>query len=152
MWYFIHSGLLDIQKRANEVAPELVDSVSYLLNLGFEHKRFDIGRNRSKFNSNSETFCRALIYDVEQLAEVDGYSTWREKESNDLSNLVQERFRYLQNPENCNTAKKLLCNLNKVRQKKYYLFLAISHINKSVILIKDSNFFVISIKQFYYFF
>lgn len=62
---------------------------------------------------------RALIYDIEQLAEVDGYSTWREKESNDLSNLVQERFRYLQNPENCNTAKKLLCNLNKVRQKKY---------------------------------
>ncbi|KAJ8909854.1 hypothetical protein NQ315_013340 [Exocentrus adspersus] len=94
LWYFFHSSLLDIQKRANEVAPELVDSISYLLNLGLEHKR-------------------SLIYDIEQLSEVDGYATWREKESNDLSNLVQERFKYLQNPENCNTARKLVCSLNK---------------------------------------
>ncbi|KAJ8938216.1 hypothetical protein NQ314_011575 [Rhamnusium bicolor] len=94
LWYFVHSRLLDIQKRASEVAPELVDSIAYLLSLGLEHKR-------------------SLIYDVEQLTEVDGYATWREKESNDLSNLVQERFKYLQNPENCNTAKKLVCSLNK---------------------------------------
>nr|XP_023022722.1 alpha-(1,6)-fucosyltransferase [Leptinotarsa decemlineata] len=93
-WYFIHSGLLDIQKKASDVSPEVVESVSNLLSLGLEHKR-------------------SLIYDIEQLAEVDGYSTWREKESNDLSNLVQERFKFLQNPENCNTARKLVCSLNK---------------------------------------
>lgn len=39
MWYFIHSGLVDIQNKANDVAPDITDSVNYLLNLGFEHKR-----------------------------------------------------------------------------------------------------------------
>lgn len=39
---------------------------------------------------------------------------WREKESNDLSNLVQERFKHLQNPPDCKSAKKLVCSLNKV--------------------------------------
>lgn len=67
-----------------------------MLGTGFEHKR-------------------ALLNDIQQLAEVDGYATWREKESNDLSNLVQDRFNYLQNPPDCATAKKLVCNLNKVR-------------------------------------
>ncbi|KAJ8933188.1 hypothetical protein NQ318_022682 [Aromia moschata] len=72
LWYFIHSGLLDLHKKS-----------------------------------------KSLIYDIEQLAEVDGYATWREREANDLSNLVQERFRFLQNPKNCDSAKKLVCNLNK---------------------------------------
>lgn len=67
---------------------------------------------------NYAFYFRSLLHDIEQLAEVDGYATWREKEANDLSNLVQERFRYLQNPENCDTAKKLVCGLNKVNEMK----------------------------------
>lgn len=59
-------------------------------------------------------FYRSLLHDIDRLAEVDGYAIWREKEANDLSNLVQERFKYLQNPTNCKVAKKLVCNINKV--------------------------------------
>ena len=95
-WYFIHSGLLELQKRVQEATPDVSDHIQYMLNLGAEHKR-------------------SLLHDVDQLAEVDGYATWREKESNDLSELVQKRFRYLQNPADCKTAKKLICSLNKVR-------------------------------------
>lgn len=40
MWYFIHAGLLDIQKQATDIAPDIVDSVKYLLSLGAEHKRY----------------------------------------------------------------------------------------------------------------
>ncbi|KAJ3646334.1 hypothetical protein Zmor_023926 [Zophobas morio] len=93
-WYFIHSGLLELQKRVQEATPDVSDHIQYMLNLGAEHKR-------------------SLLHDVDQLAEVDGYATWREKESNDLSELVQKRFRYLQNPADCKTAKKLICSLNK---------------------------------------
>lgn len=57
---------------------------------------------------------RSLLFDIEQLAEVDGYASWREKEANDLSSLVQERFKFLQNPRNCDKARKLVCGLNKV--------------------------------------
>lgn len=40
LWYFIHSGLLDIQNKASEVAPDIVESVNYLLSVGLEHKRY----------------------------------------------------------------------------------------------------------------
>lgn len=54
---------------------------------------------------------------MEKLAEADGYSTWREKEANDLDTLVQSRFQYLQNPPDCKKARKLVCSLNKVRSR-----------------------------------
>ncbi|CAH1104583.1 unnamed protein product [Psylliodes chrysocephalus] len=94
LFYFINSGLSDIQKQATKVAPEILESINFLINMGNEHKK-------------------SLLHDIEQLAEVDGYANWRQKESNDLSTLVMDRFKYLQNPENCDTARKLVCNLNK---------------------------------------
>nr|CAH7753493.1 unnamed protein product [Callosobruchus chinensis] len=94
MWYFINSSLKDLKKKANGIAPELIDSINYIINMGLEHHR-------------------SLMFDIEQLDVVDGYSVWREKEAADMSNLVQDRFRYLQNPENCKTARKLVCSLNK---------------------------------------
>jgi glycoprotein 6-alpha-L-fucosyltransferase len=57
---------------------------------------------------------RSLIADLDTLSEADGYAAWREKEASDLGDLVQRRLDYLQNPEDCSTAKKLICNLNKV--------------------------------------
>lgn len=57
---------------------------------------------------------RSLMTDIDTLLEVDGYAAWREKEANDLSDLVQRRFDFLQNPQDCGSARKLVCNLNKV--------------------------------------
>lgn len=48
------------------------------------------------------------------LPKVDGYSKWREKESAELSDLVQRRIAFLQTPSDCSNARKLVCNLNKV--------------------------------------
>lgn len=55
----------------------------------------------------------AVQVDLEHLAKEDGLEEWRKKESEDLSGLVQARLHHLQNPENCATARKLVCNLNK---------------------------------------
>lgn len=44
---------------------------------------------------------------------VDGYEAWRKQEVKDLSDLVQKRLNYLQNPSECNKARKLICRLNK---------------------------------------
>lgn len=38
-WYFIHSRLIEIQKKAVDLAPELVESINYITELGQEHKR-----------------------------------------------------------------------------------------------------------------
>ncbi|KAL1506287.1 hypothetical protein ABEB36_005679 [Hypothenemus hampei] len=91
-WYYVRSSLKDIQKKIDN--PEILENIEQVLSLGAEHKR-------------------SLLHDINHLAEVDGYEEWRKKESNDLSNLVQKRFKFLQNPQDCTIAKKLVCSLNK---------------------------------------
>lgn len=55
-----------------------------------------------------------MLHVADQLSKVDGYADWREKEAQDLSDLVQKRLHNLQNPPDCASARKLVCNLNKV--------------------------------------
>ena len=63
--------------------------------------------------SNARHHYNVAANDVDVLAEVDGHAEWRLKESKALSDLVQNRLKALQNPEDCSSAKKLVCNLNK---------------------------------------
>ncbi|XP_023582068.1 alpha-(1,6)-fucosyltransferase isoform X5 [Trichechus manatus latirostris] len=51
--------------------------------------------------------------DLYYLSQTDGAGDWREKEAKDLTELVQRRITYLQNPVDCSKAKKLVCNINK---------------------------------------
>ena len=43
----------------------------------------------------------------------DGYEAFREQETDELATLIQDRIRVLQNPKDCDSAKKLVCTLNK---------------------------------------
>jgi glycoprotein 6-alpha-L-fucosyltransferase len=56
---------------------------------------------------------KAVLADLHHMYEHDGYETFRKREAQDLSDLVQKRIKSLQNPQDCQSAKKLLCNLNK---------------------------------------
>lgn len=56
---------------------------------------------------------KAVLVDLQHLADVDGHAEWRIQEAKELEALVQKRLQTLQNPENCDSARKLLCNLNK---------------------------------------
>ncbi|XP_067011282.2 alpha-(1,6)-fucosyltransferase isoform X2 [Anabrus simplex] len=93
-WYFVSAELKKLQKQAQSLSPQLGTKVTHILEEGVEHRR-------------------ALLNDIKALSEADGYSAWREKEANDLSDLVQRRLQYLQNPPDCSQARKLVCNLNK---------------------------------------
>merc|ERR1719342_649355 len=80
----------------------------------------DVGKENSKLEkklngmiSELETREQAVLVDLEQLRASDGFDEWREGESKALSALVQARLHYLQNPTDCNSARKLVCNLNK---------------------------------------
>lgn len=50
---------------------------------------------------------------MNQLQHFDTFEIWRKKEAEDLSDLVQRRLTNLQNPTNCESARKLVCRLNK---------------------------------------
>ena len=56
-----------------------------------------------------------IMADLWKLSESDGYKRWRKREAKSLDNLVQERIHRLQNPQECNGAKKLVCNLEGLR-------------------------------------
>ena len=48
-----------------------------------------------------------------ELRASDGYEGYRNKETEALSDLIQGRIHELQNPKDCDTARKLVCTLNK---------------------------------------
>jgi glycoprotein 6-alpha-L-fucosyltransferase len=53
-----------------------------------------------------------LKADIDSLAGVDGYDDWRKKESKELTSIVENRLKELQNPLDCQAAKTLVCKLN----------------------------------------
>uniref|UniRef100_A0A8D8Y921 Alpha-(1,6)-fucosyltransferase n=1 Tax=Cacopsylla melanoneura TaxID=428564 RepID=A0A8D8Y921_9HEMI len=89
-WYYINSELTKFKKES----PQLASKLEQVISETAEHKR-------------------SLIKDLGSLQASDLFEEWRSKESLDLSDLVQRRLEYLQNPADCRTARKLVCNLNK---------------------------------------
>lgn len=95
MWYYISAELNKFRKGIDTLSHEQKEKkVQDTLKNFWDHKK-------------------SLMIDFDKLTKADGYNEWRKKESQDLSDLVQRRFRYLQNPSDCNKAKKLICSLNK---------------------------------------
>lgn len=105
-WYYINSELQSLEKQGMNV------------------------QNIHKIKMIVNDHYRSLLKDVSDLIEVDGYSIWREQESESLSNLVQKRLDELQNPSNCSLAKQLVCKLNIVRLLLFYrIYKILSNIN-----------------------
>lgn len=91
----MNSELIKLKKTASPGDAKVAKQIDNVIALTAEHRR-------------------SLMHDLNELAEVDGYDGWRYKEASELSDLVQRRLHYLQNPEDCKKAQKLVCRLNKV--------------------------------------
>lgn len=94
MYNYVGSELTKIWKN-NPLVPEIGDYIDKVIQMTKEHKY-------------------SLSNDMDHLRRLDGYEKWRRTEAESLSNLVQRRLNYLQNPKDCSTARKLVCRLNKV--------------------------------------
>lgn len=95
MWNYVNNEMAKIWQNIKKAAPDMGPKLDEVMGVVSEHKR-------------------ALINDMDTLRTLDGYERWRHKESEELSDLVQRRLHYLQHPEDCSTARKLVCRLNKV--------------------------------------
>ncbi|KAF6130125.1 fucosyltransferase 8 [Phyllostomus discolor] len=73
----------------------------------------ELQRHADEFLSDLGHHERSIMTDLYYLSQTDGAGDWREKEAKDLTELVQRRITYLQNPKDCSKAKKLVCNINK---------------------------------------
>jgi len=94
MWWYIRSRLDHAIKTLGSSNPEITLWLTQTLKETQHHQK-------------------AVLVDLQHLAEVDGHAEWRIQESKELEALVQKRLQTLQNPQDCKSAKKLLCNLNK---------------------------------------
>ena len=90
MWFYIRSKLEALKKDKSQLETKVKEVLSDL-----------------------ETREQVVLHDLEKMKETDGHDQWRQTEARDLSDLVQARLKHLQNPEDCSSAKKLVCNLNK---------------------------------------
>uniref|UniRef100_A0A8C1IB34 Alpha-(1,6)-fucosyltransferase n=1 Tax=Cyprinus carpio TaxID=7962 RepID=A0A8C1IB34_CYPCA len=91
LWYFVRSELKKLTLVETGALQKHVDTL--LQDLGHQQ--------------------RSIMSDLYHLSQADGAGDWREKEAKELSDLVQNRITYLQNPQDCSKARKLLCNINK---------------------------------------
>lgn len=55
-------------------------------------------------------FHRVTQYDIWRFRKESGLQAWQTKELRELSDLIQHRIHALQNPPNCTSARKILCN------------------------------------------
>jgi hypothetical protein len=95
MWYLMNSELKNILKAQNKNDTNNVKS------------NIDAAQNRITHHY------RALLADAIRLTETnDAARKYRQRELNKLHRLVQARFDYLQNPHDCSTAKKLICDMD----------------------------------------
>ena len=90
MWFYMRSKLAALKKDKSQLETKVKEVLSEL-----------------------ETREQVVLHDLEKMKETDGHDQWRQTEARDLSDLVQARLKHLQNPEDCSSAKKLVCNLNK---------------------------------------
>jgi len=90
LWFFARSKLDLLKKEGKAVATKVEEILTEM-----------------------ETREQVVLLDLEKLKESDGHEDWRQTESKELSALVQARLKYLQNPADCDSARKLVCNLNK---------------------------------------
>lgn len=108
MYNYVNSELGKIWKKVQPHVPELGPTIDAIGAMANEHKH-------------------SLINDMDRLRRIDGYEDWRRKEAESLSDLVQRRLTYLQNPDDCSKARKLVCRLNKVNPIFFFLFLTKIH-------------------------
>ena len=56
---------------------------------------------------------KTVMVDLERLEDHPAITTWKNQTAQELAQLVQRRFHYLQNPKDCKAARKLICDLNQ---------------------------------------
>ncbi|KAK4886686.1 hypothetical protein RN001_002957 [Aquatica leii] len=89
-WYFVNSKFVELESNSTANTSATINNI---YSIAFEYKR-------------------ALTNNIEKLKEVDGFNNWRHNENAELSNIVQKRLHYLQNPVDCKHAKKLVCSIS----------------------------------------
>ncbi|XP_041468753.1 alpha-(1,6)-fucosyltransferase-like isoform X3 [Lytechinus variegatus] len=90
IWYYIRSQLTQLKKSSGDQKTQV--KIDQILEDGGEQQR-------------------SIMTDIYNLSRVDGYSSWRQKEAKELTKLVQQRLRYVQNPKDCSKVKKISCNI-----------------------------------------
>ena len=75
-------------------------------------ENFKTGKNVAKILADLKNRQYAILSQLSDLSKYDGHNSWRIKENKELTDSVQKRLYFIQNPQNCSNAKKLLCSID----------------------------------------
>ncbi|GAB6022444.1 Alpha-(1,6)-fucosyltransferase [Chamberlinius hualienensis] len=92
LWYYVSAELKKLKKLSGE--DKIHNQIDEILEDGAEHRR-------------------TIFVDLYNLSRANGRYNWVRREIKDLEGIVERRITALQNPADCDTAKKVVCNLNK---------------------------------------
>ena len=90
---------------------------------------------------------KVIMAELENLENHPAFAAWKKTTAAELSRLVQKRFHHLQNPEDCQKSRKLICNLNKpcgygcLIHHIGYCFILAYATQRTMILDSNSGFF-----------
>ena len=94
--------------------------------------------NHSDLNNRQK-----LTKDLKPFTKANSHNTWREQEARELSDLVQARLHALQNPVDCEGAKKLVCSMKNVCgfgcQIHYAIYCFLVALGTKRMLVMNSN-------------
>ena len=111
-----NSVSLELEKTRRRASKELREMWYYLsaeitkINRGVDDRT---KKSLTKMLDNFAEVHRALSNNMEKINNGNHLARWRKQELENLSKVVQRRLRRLQNPADCQTVKKLVCELNK---------------------------------------
>ncbi|XP_042876778.1 uncharacterized protein LOC122256288 [Penaeus japonicus] len=71
----------------------------------------DIQENLNNITEDVKHYFRVMQYDLRRLRTESGLHAWQKKEVEQLTDLMQHRIHVLQNPPDCQSAKKIICDL-----------------------------------------
>lgn len=94
MWYYINSELTTFTATTNDT---------------------NILEKSKRVLEENEQRHLSLVRHLRNLSSMDGLGEWRMQEAKDLADIVQSRLQNLQNPADCATAKKAVCDLTQAK-------------------------------------
>lgn len=104
---------LTVRRRAEKELKEIWYFVSAEVSKVNKIASNDVQSKLRQMLGTVEDMHHALTLNFENMKAMDGQKEWVEKEHKELTDLVQRRLHYLQHPKDCDSAKKLTCQINK---------------------------------------
>ncbi|VDK81492.1 unnamed protein product, partial [Cylicostephanus goldi] len=103
----------ELYSKQHEVSRRLLENRIWEVFYYMHRKMQELPISHSSVVNRTEDQLISLLATAANFSEIEGAGAWRKKSLQAVTNTIQQKIRRMQNPEDCRTAKALVCNLDK---------------------------------------